>query len=86
MVLRQIRYVAQRIEIQTIAVVFVEKKQILPRDMIHTVKEYSFAYLPITKGEKNTIKNIVSYMYKNNIRIRKKRYFSAFYKFDSPLL
>lgn len=54
--------------------------------MIYITKEYSFAYLPIRKKEKNTTKKIISSIYKDNIQIRKEEDFSVFHKVDPLLL
>ena len=62
------------------AVVFVESKHILPEDMTNAVEEYSFARLPVAKGEKDATEKIVSSMYKNNMQIRKKKIFLPFIK------
>ncbi len=44
-----------------------ESKHILPEDITNTVNEYSFACLPVAKKEKNTMKKVVSFMYKDNM-------------------
>lgn len=49
------------------AVIFVESKHILPEDIINAKEEYFFTRLPNAKGEKNTIKKIVTFMYKENM-------------------
>ena len=77
---------AQKIEIMAVAVIFVESKHILPKDMTNAVEDYFFACLPVAKGEKDATEKIVSSMYKDNMRIRKKKDFFAFYKIDPPLL
>ncbi len=82
----QIKYVMQKIEIQAVAVVFVESKRILPKNMINAVDKYFFTCLPIAKGEKNVMKKVISSIYKDNIQIRKEGDFSAFYKVNLPLL
>lgn len=76
----------QKIEIQAMAVVFVERKHILLEDMINAAIQYFFACLPIGIGEKKVTKKIVSLMNKDNMQIRKKRNLFAFYKVDLPLL
>ena len=76
----------QRIEILMVTVVFVESKHILPKDITNVVKEYFFAHLPIAKGEKDTIRKIFSFIYKDNMQIRKKRDLSTFYKLNIPFL
>ncbi len=85
-VLQQIGRAARRIKIQAVAVVFVESKHILPKDMTHAVEEYSFACLLVAKGEKNETEEIISSMYKDNMQIRKEGDLSAFHKVDPPLL
>lgn len=50
-----------------VAIIFVEKKHILPKDMTHAIEKYFFACLPITKKEKNVIKKIILSIYKDNI-------------------
>ena len=76
----------QRIEIQVVAVIFVENKCILPKDMTNTVDKYFFTCLLITKGEKNAMEKIISFMYKDNMQIRKKKDLSTFHKVDLILL
>ncbi len=69
------------------AIVFVESKHILPKDMTNAVDEYSFARLPMAKGEKNAMEEVVSSsMYKDNMQIRREGDLSAFHKVDPPLL
>lgn len=46
---------------------------------------YSFAHLLVTKEEKNATKKIVSYIYKDNMQIKKKD-FSTFHKVNLLLL
>lgn len=57
----------QKIEIQAMAVIFVESKHILSKDMTNTTDEYSFARLPIAKKEKNVTKKVISFIYKDNM-------------------
>ena len=85
-IFQQIGRVAQKIEIMAVAVIFVESKHILPKDMTNAVEDYFFACLPVAKGEKDATEKIVSSMYKENIQIRKEGDLSAFYKVDPPLL
>ena len=85
-ILQQIRCAAQRIEILVVAVVFVKSKHILPKDMTNAVEDYSFARLPIAKGEKDAIEKIVSSMYKDSMQIRKKGDLSVFHKVNPLLL
>lgn len=54
--------------------------------MTNATNEYSFTCLPIVKGEKNTIKEIVSSIYKDNMQVKRKKDLSTFYKVDLPLL
>lgn len=49
-------------------------------------KKLFFARLLIAKGEKDTTKKIVSFMYKDNMQIRRKGDLFAFYKVNLPLL
>lgn len=66
--------------------VFVENKYILSKIIINAVDKYSFTYLPLAKREKNIIKKIVSFIYKDNMQIRKKRDLFIFYKVNLLLL
>lgn len=68
------------------AVVFVESKYILPNDMTHTTEKYFFAYLIMVKNEKNIIEKTVSFIYKNNMQIKREKDLSTFHKIDLPLL
>ncbi len=76
----------RRKEIQAVAVVFVESKHILLEDMTNAADEYSFARLPVAKGEKNATEKVVSSIYKDNMQIRREGDLSAFHKVDPPLL
>ena len=67
------------------AIVFVEKKYILPKDMTNSIDKYSFTDLPMAKKEKNTREKVVLLMYKNNTQI-KKRDLSTFHKTNLLLL
>lgn len=49
------------------AVVFMENKYILPKDMINAVEDYFFAHLLVIKKEKDVTKKIVSSIYKDNM-------------------
>ena len=69
-----------------VAVIFVKRKYILPKDITNAADEYFFACLPIAKGEKNASEKVVSSMYKDNIQIRREGDLSAFHKVNSPLL
>lgn len=60
-------YIMQKIKILAIAVIFVESKYILFKNMIYTIKKYFFAYLLIIKKERDAIKKIVLSIYKDNI-------------------
>lgn len=77
---------AQRIEIQSVAVVFMESKHFLPKNMTNTVDEYSFACLPMAKREKNTMEKIISSIYKDNMQIKREKDLSTFYKINLSLL
>ena len=66
--------------------VFVENKHIFLKNMTNVIDKYSFAYLPMAKGEKNIIKKIVLSMYKDNIQIKRKENLSTFHKVDLPFL
>ncbi len=66
-ILQRIGRAARRKEIQAVVVVFVKSKYILPENMTNAADEYSFARLPVAKGEKNAMEEIVSSMYKNNM-------------------
>ena len=68
------------------AVVFVESKHILLKDMTNVADKYSFAYLPIAKREKNAMEKIVLSMYKDNMQMKRERDLSAFHKVNLPLL
>ncbi len=57
----------QRIEIQVVAVVFIENKYILPEDMTEAADEYFFTYLPVAKREKYATEKVVSSIYKDNL-------------------
>ena len=85
-VLQRIGRAARRIEIQEVAVVFVESKHIFPEDMTHAKEKYSFTCLPMAEGEKNATEKIVSSMYKDNMQIRREGDLSAFHKVDLLLL
>lgn len=54
--------------------------------MTNAVEDYFFARVPIAKGEKDATKKIVSFIYKDNMPIRKKEDLSSFHKFDPLLL
>lgn len=49
------------------AVVFVENKYILHKNIVNTKNEYFFAYLLMVKEEKNAIEKVVLSIYKNNM-------------------
>lgn len=49
------------------AILFIENKHIVLKDMTSVVKDYSFARLPIIKKDKTIIEKIILFMYKNNI-------------------
>lgn len=68
------------------AVVFIESKHILSKNMTEVANKYSFIYLPIAKREKNVMEKIVSSIYKINYYIRRERDFFVFYKLDLLLL
>ena len=68
------------------AVIFVENKHILFKDMTNTVDEYFFACLPMAKGEKTAMEKVVSLIYKNNMQIRRKGDLFTFHKVDLLLL
>lgn len=67
-------------------IVFIKNKHILPENITNTINEYFFVYLLIANEEKNIMKKVVLSIYKDNMQIRKKRDFFAYYKFDLPLL
>lgn len=50
-----------------VVVIFIESKYILLKDKTNTIKEHFFADLPMTKGEKNEMEEIILFMYKDNI-------------------
>lgn len=85
-VLQQIGRAARKIEIQAVAVVFVESKHILPKDMTYAAEKYFFARFPVAEGEKNATEKIVSSMYKDNMQIKSEGDLSAFHKVYLPLL
>lgn len=68
------------------AVVFVKSKYILPNDMTHITEKYSFACLIMVKKEKNITEKTVSFIYKNNMQIKREKDLSTFPKIDPPLL
>lgn len=49
------------------AVIFMDSKYILPKNIIHIAEVYSFTYLLMVKKEKNAMKMIISSIYKDNI-------------------
>lgn len=57
----------QKIEIQAVAIVFMESKYILPKDITNIISKYFFTYLPIIKKEKNIMEKIVLSIYKDNM-------------------
>ena len=67
-------------------VIFVKSKHILLEDMTNAIDKYSFACLPMAKGEKNATEKVVSLIYKDNMLIRREGDFSAFHKVDLLLL
>ncbi len=69
-----------------VAVVFVESKHILPKDIINAADEYSFARLLMAKGEKNATEKVISSMYKDNMQFKREEDLSGFHKIDPPLL
>lgn len=52
-----------------------KNKHILLEDIIYAIKKYFFTYLPIAKAEKNIIEKIILLIYKDNMQIKKKRFF-----------
>ena len=76
----------QKIEILVVTVIFMESKHILPENMTNAIENYSFTHLPIAKGEKDATKKIISFMYKDNMQIKKEGDSSAFHKINPPLL
>lgn len=78
-IFQQIRYMAQKIEIQKMIIIFIENKYILPKDIINAIDKYFFLYLFMVKGKKNIMEKVVLSIYKNNIQIRKNRDFFTFY-------
>ena len=68
------------------AVIFMESKHILSKDMTNAVDKYFFTCLPIAKEEKNLIKKVVLSMYKDNMQIKRERDLSAFHKVNPSLL
>ena len=85
-IFQQIRYTAQRIEIQAVAVIFRESKYILPKNITSVAEDYFFAHLLVIKGGKTAIDWIVLSMYKDNMQMSKEGDLSAFHKIDPPLL
>ncbi len=57
----------QRIEIQVVAVVFMESIHIFPKDMTNTADEYSFTRLSMAKRGKNVIEKVILSIYKDNV-------------------
>ena len=68
------------------AVVFIESKYILSKNITNVAEKYFFAGLAVAKKYRNITEKIISSMYKNNIQIRKEEDLSIFYKVDLPLL
>lgn len=85
-IFQQIKHKAIKIEILAVIVVFVEKKYIFPENITNAVEDYFFAFLLIVKREKDTTKKIVSFIYKDNMQIKKEGDLSAFHKIDPLLL
>lgn len=50
-----------------IAIVFVESKYILPKNIMNAINKYSFVYLFIAKGKKNIMKKPILSIYKDNM-------------------
>lgn len=69
-----------------VAVIFVENKHVLPKNMTNAVEDSFFACLLVAKGEKEATQKIVSSMYKDNMQIKKEEDLSVFYKVDPLLL
>lgn len=63
-------------------IIFVENNHILPKDIINATKKYFFICLFIVKREKDMIEKIISFMYKDNMLIKKEKDPSVFHKVD----
>lgn len=57
----------QKIVIQVMVVIFVKSNNILFEKIINIIEKYFFAYLLITKVEKNITKKIILSICKDNI-------------------
>lgn len=68
------------------AVIFVEIKHILPKDITSTVEDYSFARLPEIKGGKTVREKIILSIYKDNMQIKKEVNLFTLHKVDLLLL
>lgn len=58
---------AQKIEIQAVAIIFMKTNYILPKDMTNIIDENFFACLLVIKREKDITEKIISSIYRNNM-------------------
>ena len=72
--------------IRAVAVVFVEKKLILPNDMSKATADISFARDLVTQDNEQATRLTIKRMYEGNMQIRKEGGLSPFHCIDPPLL